>query len=282
MDPALDAKPELHSSTSTEHPGPIASARLNTPDTLSVAARRPLFREGDQPEHIHMLLSGMACRFRTRRDGGRQIIAFLFPGDFCDLQLFGRSEYAVSTLNVCKFALFSRAHLADLAEQDTGLALTLLRESTREASAMCEWLVTAGSGKAERQMAHLFCEMHTRLGGWGDAGPITYSLPLTQADVADALGLSPVHVNRVLMVLRKRGLVSWSAGALTILDIHGLEAVAEFNPAYLQSRERTAISRVALQNAMTRQHGEIANQHRCQPDRTEDGIATEGTIPTAA
>ncbi|WP_426960178.1 Crp/Fnr family transcriptional regulator [Muricoccus radiodurans] len=262
---------EPHSPLLSDNGEEIASAAL---DTLMIPARRPIIREGERPEHIHMLLSGMACRFRVQRDGSRQIIAFLFPGDFCDLQLFGKSEYAVSAMNVCKVALFSRAHLGNLVQHDASLGLALLRESAWEASATREWLVTAGLGKAERQMAHLFCEIHTRLGNRGETGPITYSLPLTQADVADALGLSPVHVNRVLMVLRKRGLVSWSGGVLSILDLAGLEILAEFNPAYLPSRERAAATRVALQNALTRPLPAGANQNNHHPAPIEAEMAT--------
>ncbi|WP_426960212.1 Crp/Fnr family transcriptional regulator [Muricoccus radiodurans] len=270
---------EPHSPLLSDNGEEIASAAL---DTLMIPARRPIIREGERPEHIHMLLSGMACRFRVQRDGSRQIIAFLFPGDFCDLQLFGKSEYAVSAMNVCKVALFSRSRLADLAQHDASLGLALLRESAWEASATREWLVTAGLGKAERQMAHLFCEIHARLGNRGETGPITYSLPLTQADVADALGLSPVHVNRVLMVLRKRGLVSWSGGVLSILDLAGLENLAEFNPAYLPSRERAAATRVALQDALSQSRVGGANQDSHQPHPIEADMATRWAMPAAA
>ncbi|WP_426954151.1 Crp/Fnr family transcriptional regulator [Muricoccus radiodurans] len=270
---------EPHPSSVSDNREGIASAE---PDTLMVPARRPIIREGERPEHIYLLLSGMACRFRVQRDGSRQIIGFLLPGDFCDLQLFGKSQYAVSAMNVCKLAVFSRSRLADLVQDDASLALTLLRESALEASAMREWLVTAGLGKAERQMAHLFCELHARLGSRDEAGPISYSLPLTQADVADALGLSPVHVNRVLMVLRKRGLVSWTGSVLSILDLAGLESLAEFSPAYLPSRSSTVATRVALQNAFSRPNVESANQNSYQPHPSEAGTAMPWAMPAVA
>ncbi|WP_426954242.1 Crp/Fnr family transcriptional regulator [Muricoccus radiodurans] len=267
---------EPHSPAMSDMAKGTASA---TPDTLSVPARHRVIREGEQPEHIHLLLSGMACRFRIQRDGTRQIIAFLFPGDFCDLQLFGTSEYAVSTLNVCKFTLFPRAQLATLAQQDTSLALALLRESAREMGMMREWLVTMGSGKAERQLAHLFCELHARLATCSEPGALTYSLPVTQADVADALGLSPVHVNRVLMLLRKRGLVSWSGGVLTLLDPAALESLAEFNSDYLPPKGRSAATRVALQNALARSHKGGAESDSAQPGPIGAEIVPQWAVP---
>ncbi|WP_426955504.1 Crp/Fnr family transcriptional regulator [Muricoccus radiodurans] len=200
----------------------------------SIGPRRDIVQRGDRPEHIHVVLSGMACCYRLLQDGGRQIVAFLLPGDLCDLQFTGRMEYSVATLNTCEVALLSREAFQELAQRRGALALALLRVNAIEASTLREWLVAMGHGPAERQMAHLFCELHARFSSLGLTNTRSCSLPLTQNDLADTLGLSLVHANRTIMQLRNRGLITWKGGVLTILDLEALRNFAEFSPDYLQ------------------------------------------------
>ena len=96
-----------------------------------------------------------------------------------------------------------------------------------------EWVLSLGRRSALSRMAHLFCELRVRLGVVGMADEMGYDLPLTQTDLAECLGLTSVHVNRTLKELRERGLVEFRGGRVTILDLEGLERVAEFDPAYL-------------------------------------------------
>ena len=212
-------------------------------DTQMVAPRQDLIREGDRPEQVQVILEGFACRYKQLRDGSRQIMALLVPGDFCDLRvaILGEMDHGIATLSACTVARFSRGEVQGMiaGNGSPGLNQALWWASLVDEAVLREWLVGMGRRQADKRMAHLFCELRVRLGVVGLVIDNGYILSLQQADLADVLGLTTVHVNRVLQTLRTSGLVTLNRKRLSIPDVSQLEAFAEFDPKYLHLTKRS-------------------------------------------
>ena len=199
-----------------------------------VAADRDLIREGDRPDNVHVILQGLACRHQMLEDGRRQITAFLLPGDFCDLHIFilKAMDHDISTLTRSSVVDVPRTKVIELTERPAlARALwwaTLVDEATLRAA-----LVNVGQRDAEQRIAHLFCELHLRMQAIGLVKDDTFELSLTQHELADAMGISAVHVNRTLQSLRQEQLIRISRKSITILDLPRLRALSGFHPNYL-------------------------------------------------
>jgi CRP-like cAMP-binding protein len=202
---------------------------------------------GDRPTYVHVLLKGFACRYRLLEDGRRQIIAFMLPGDFCNLSeaALGTTTYGVATLSPCAVADVLWHDLQHAADRFTGIARALAWSTLVENAVLQEWLVNLGQRQAEIRMAHLFCELACRLTATGSVDADGYPIPLTQRDLGDALGVSTVHVNRVLQTLRGAGLIRLANGHLTLPSLPALSAYARFTPHYLHLR-REAVAMLDL------------------------------------
>jgi CRP-like cAMP-binding protein len=200
----------------------------------SVGPRTDLIREGEPPNDVHVVLEGYACRYKVLADGGRQIVAHLVAGDFGDLHgfLLERMDHSITTLTTCQIASIPRDDMRRLFERPR-LAEALWRSVLVNESIMREWLVSIGRRTAEQQIAHLFCEILLRLEAVGRASSNRFDFPLTQAELGDTLGLSTVHVNRVLQSLRDSGLIVWRGAELQVLDRGRLMALCSFDPQYL-------------------------------------------------
>lgn len=194
-----------------------------------------LVREGDAPRVVHFLLSGYTCRYKVLGDGRRQITALLVPGDTCDLHgfLLPRMDHGVVTLSNCTVAQVARDVLVELTESRPRIARALWWSTLVDEAILREWLGNIGRRTASQRIAHLFCELLVRLQAVGLAHGDAYDFPLTQAELADAAGLSTVHVNRTLQELRAAGLITLRGKQLTIVDVERLKAMAGFDPAYL-------------------------------------------------
>jgi CRP-like cAMP-binding protein len=208
-------------------------------DARKVPARRNLIREGDRPEHVHLMVEGWAARYKLLPDGGRQITAFLLPGDFCDLHvtLLGEMDHGIATLSRAKVAFIPRATLDALADRP-GLAKAFWWATLVDEAVLRAWIVNIGRREAYAAVGHLICELYVRMTTVGLVTDHCFDLPLTQEEIADALGLTPVHVNRVLQRLRSEDLISFRHGLLTIHDYGRLEEAAGFNPNYLHIERR--------------------------------------------
>jgi CRP-like cAMP-binding protein len=185
---------------------------------------------------VRILLEGWAVRSKTLRDGRRQIIGLMFAGDACSFwtPIFGPWDHEVHTLTTCRSLRTSAEQLLEMAQLSPAFAAMLAERTAVDAAIVHTWLVNLGQRKAPERLAHLFCELRHRLGvrGGGSA-----TIPLTQQDLADALGMTSVHVNRVLQRLRAEGLVDLRKGAVVVLDASGLARQCDFDPSYLASRE---------------------------------------------
>jgi CRP-like cAMP-binding protein len=198
-------------------------------------AREDIIVQGSLSDGTIILLDGLACRYKLLPDGRRQIISYFVPGDMCDLRVFilKQVDHAVTTLVPASVAVLPRERLVDLTETYPCIARALWWAALAEESITREWLVNLGQRTAYERLAHFICEMFFRLHAVGLANGERCEIPLTQAELADTLGLSTVHVNRTLQDLRRAGLITLRGKDLTIHDLAALQRVAMFSPGYL-------------------------------------------------
>ena len=204
-----------------------------------VAADQDLAREGDRPSVCILLVDGFAARYRTLSDGRRQILSFHIAGDFMDLESFtlNRLDHSIGTLTASRVALYSHASINELAA-DPVIARMLWHETLVDAAIFREWIVNVGRRSAFQRVAHVLCELVTRMEAVGLAHEGICDLPLTQSELADATGLSTVHVNRVIQELRRENLIMLRSRTFSALDWNGLKLAAEFDATYLQLGQR--------------------------------------------
>ena len=194
-----------------------------------------IIRAGQRIEASTMLLEGIMCRYKDLSEGQRQITELHVPGDFADLHSFTlkRLDHTIMTLTPCRVAMVPHEKLTGITERFPHLTRLYWFATNLDAAIHREWELSLGRRTALSRIAALFCEMRLRLEVVGMTEGETYALPLTQTDLAECLGLTPIHVNRTLKELREQGLVQFKSGRVTILDWDGLRNVAEFDPAYL-------------------------------------------------
>jgi CRP-like cAMP-binding protein len=198
-----------------------------------------IVEDGSSPAFTTLLLDGFACRYKLLRTGRRQILAFQIPGDLVDISgyVLPRMDHAIGALTRCTVAPIAHAELDRVTERFPNLTHLLWRDSLVDASIVRTWLTGVGRRTAASRTAHLLCELHHRLKVVGQVNESKFQLPVTQGDIADALGLSAVHVNRTLKKLRAQRLISVNGQLVTISNGEGLRAVAGFDPGYLQFRK---------------------------------------------
>jgi CRP-like cAMP-binding protein len=199
-----------------------------------IPARTDLIQEGGKPSNVYLVMEGFACRYKVLPDGKRHIMAYLVPGDFCDLHVFVLNEmdHSLGTLSPCRVVEIPRERILGLIERPA-LARAMWVASLVDEATLREWLVNIGSRSAEERVAHLLCELLFRLRAVGLANGDSYELPITQGELADTMGLSNVHMNRVIQQLRAENLITLKGKNLVILDIERLKTFSDFNPNYL-------------------------------------------------
>jgi CRP-like cAMP-binding protein len=201
-------------------------------------AHRDLISEGESAGAIRLILEGFACRYKVLDDGRRQITAYLLPGDFCDLHvgMLGSMDHSIGTITPCLFVNLRSDVLDELTVTHSRIARALWWATLVEEAILRQWLVNVGQRQAEVRVAHLFCELLVRLRVIGRAGQNGCELPLTQKDIGETVGISTVHVNRVLQDLRAKGLIRLTGRRLEVDDPVGLTRFARFSPNYLHLR----------------------------------------------
>jgi CRP-like cAMP-binding protein len=208
----------------------IASERVRR-----LGAHEDIILEGDKPEVINVVLSGWACRYKQLEDGRRQIISFFLPGDLFDHNIFivREMDHSVGTITPVAIAEISREAFENLTLKHPRVTQALWWESLVSAAIQREWTVNLGQRNAAERMSHLFCELFLRLQSVGLAKENSCEFPVTQVELADATGLSAVHVNRTLRDLREANLIEIRGKILTIPDLNALMRAALFNTNYL-------------------------------------------------
>jgi CRP-like cAMP-binding protein len=194
-----------------------------------------LVREGDEPKHCCLLLDGFAYRHKLTGDGARQIISIHMRGEFVDLQnaLLSVADHHVQTLTRAVVTLIPQQALSDLMAERPNVGRAMWVDTLIDSSIFREWVVNVGRRDAQARIAHLLCELSLRMEAAGLAEGHVYDLPLTQAQLADATGLTSVHVNRVLKTLREEGLIELDIRSLRIIDWEGMRKVGDFGELYL-------------------------------------------------
>lgn len=198
------------------------------------AAKQDIIREGDGTEYVYLILAGFACRYKIIEGGRRQIMAYLVPGDFCDFQVFilNEMDHNIGTLSACQVVEIPRSVILEVTSRPA-IARAFWWASFVDAATLREWLVNMGQRPAEQRIGHLLCELLVRLEAVGLVRDNTYTLPITQTDLGHTMGLTVVHVNRMLMSLRDEGLIEVDAKRITIRDVRRLRMFSGFNPNYL-------------------------------------------------
>lgn len=204
-------------------------------EAKSLPARRDLVSEGEKPETVKVLLEGWAMRYKELPDGRRQIVSFFIPGDLFDANVFilNEMDHSVGTLTGITYREISAPDFTALLESSGRISKALWWSELVKISIQREWTLNLGQRDAYERMAHLFCELVVRLQMVGLSKNGEMFLPLTQHDLAEATGMTPVHANRTLQRMRANGLIELSQQQLSILDPAGLSEAAKFNPNYL-------------------------------------------------
>src|SRR5277367_5752255 len=204
-------------------------------DVREVGAREDVIAQGDRTGGVKLLLEGFACRYKTLEDGRRQIVAYFVPGDLCDLRVFilKRMDHSIGAIAPSRIATIAPDNVLKLMHTYPTLTRALWWSTLVEEAIAREWIVNVGQRNALERMAHLFCELLYRFRAVGLNQGLSCTLPLTQVELAETLGLSAVHVNRTLQELRRQKLITLDGGTLTIEDVDRLMQVTLFNPDYL-------------------------------------------------
>jgi len=211
-----------------------ALARAIT-NVRTVDARRDLTTEGERPRFVHVILEGWASAYKTLPDGKRQIVAFFVPGDFCDLNVYvlRQRDHSIGAVSRLKVAMMSPDEMASLTVGRPGLTQALWWEGLVTAAIQREWMLNLGQRTARERIAHLLIELYLRLRTVGLTRDGGCDFPLTQNDIADATGLTAVHVNRTLQELRREELIELERKQLQIFDLARMMDGAMFNANYL-------------------------------------------------
>ncbi|WP_342153392.1 Crp/Fnr family transcriptional regulator [Methylorubrum sp. SB2] len=204
-----------------------ALAQLASREAMA-GAHADLVRDGEAAETAFLVMEGIACRYLQTAAGPRQILTLLLPGDLCDLDLIHleRWDHGVATLSPCRVVRVPRAVLEDLLVTHSTVKVALRRAKLEAEARSRGWLTALGVRSAAERLAYLFCEIVDRQHAIGMAERDACSLPLTQVDLAECVGVTIVHVNRTLRELRSLDLIELKDRHLRILNRAGLEALA--------------------------------------------------------
>ncbi|MBN9073121.1 MAG: Crp/Fnr family transcriptional regulator [Rhizobiales bacterium] len=194
-----------------------------------------IMTEGDKPKVVYLVLEGWACRYKHLEDGRRQIVGFFLPGDLCDLNVFilREMDHSISSITSVRVAEISRLSFETILDGHPRITQALWWDALVSMAIQREWTVNLGQRDAMERVAHLLCELFVRLGTAGLTRGKSCDLPVTQAELADATGMSTVHVNRTLQELRNLKLIHLSGRILTIPDLDRLMRAGLFNANYL-------------------------------------------------
>ncbi len=215
-------------------------AVLSLPHTVKrVGAQQYIVRDGEKPIHSCLLLGGFAYRHKVTGEGGRQIMSIHMKGDVVDLQnsLLRRSDHNVQALTNIEVAFIPVEAVQALAFSRPQVGKAMWYETLVDASIFREWTLNVGRRNATARTAHMLCEFAMRLEMAGLGEQCAYELPMTQEQLADALGLTPVHVNRTLMTLAADGLIERTKRSVKIGDWKKLTKVGDFDSNYLHLDE---------------------------------------------
>ena len=205
------------------------------------SGRRDIIREGDTPGPVIVVLDGWACRYKILPDGARQILAFMMPGDSCDLHagLMAEMDHSIGTITPSLIAMIDRVEMETILDDRRAVAKAMYLSQLIDEGVMRAWITSIGRRSSIERVAHLMCELYRRARNIGLASGTAFELPLSQLLLADAMGMTPVHLNRVLRTLRVEGAMTLLRGSVIITDPLQLARIAGFDENYLHRKLRT-------------------------------------------
>lgn len=207
-------------------------------------AHQDIIKEGEVPRCLFAVAEGCAFRYKIVPNGTRQIMSFMFPGDTADLHgvLFTAMDHSISTACPTTIIDIPRERIINLFDTHPRVAAALWCNSMQEKAILRERIATMGSRDAYSRIAHFLCELHERLLAVGETMDFGYVFPLTQIELADALGITVVHANRTLKRLRDNRLIETNGRSLKFFDLDALKKVADFDPSYLHLNAGTPLN----------------------------------------
>lgn len=222
------------------HFAPLSLADRQVLDELGATEEQfpadvDIITEGMVPRSVFLLKQGMAMRYRNLPDGGRQIMTFLIPGDLCDMHVFliKEMDHSIGTVTPVRVAPISRDLIMALFGARPRISAALWWSSMQEEAMLRERIVSLGRRDARGRIAYLLCELLWRHTAVGLNSGEVFHLPLTQTELGDTLGLTPVHVNRILKEFRERGLIVMRHRMLSLINVDELQTIAGFSKNYL-------------------------------------------------
>lgn len=209
-------------------------------DRRTLPARHSFIQQGDRPRAICLMLEGWGYRYKTLRNGKRQVLGFLLPGDMCDPHAFilDRADHDIAMLTEAVVASITKDQILAAVESHPRLTSALWWTTLVDEGIARAWLVNLGQRTAVAKIANLFCELWLRAEMIGLTNDDGFALPVTQEQLGEAVGMTTVHVNRMLRELRDLGLVEFHSKQAAIPDIARLMELADFDPAYLHLQRR--------------------------------------------
>lgn len=239
--PAADLKPTGNPlARKLSHFAPLSEADHDVLNALSereewYPADTDIIAEGVKPRSVFLLKEGLAVRYQAMPNGGRQIMTFLIPGDLCDVHVFllKAMDHSIGTITQVRIAPIPRESVMDLFARRPRISAALWWSSLQEEAMLRERIVSLGRRDARGRIAYLLCELLWRHAAVGLTRGDEFKLPLTQTELGDTLGLTPVHVNRILKEFRERRLIAMEQKMLHLIDVRGLREIAAFSEDYL-------------------------------------------------
>jgi CRP-like cAMP-binding protein len=221
--------------------GTIALATV-TGRPRKFAPKHDLIREGDRPGPVFVILEGWAARYKILPNGLRQVLAYLMPGDCCDLHvgLLAEMDHSIQTITRATVATIDRAEMDTILDNHRDVAKAMYLAQLVDEGTMRAWITSMGRRSSLERVAHLMCELYIRGRAIGLTTERGFELPLSQLLLADSLGMTPVHLNRVLRELRQTGAMTLKRGSLLIEQPDLLIQIAGFDENYLHRRLRSA------------------------------------------
>ncbi len=223
------------------------NAILSMPwSAVSVKRGKDILSLGERPDYVYVIESGWAARYGVRRNGTRRITGFMLPGDFCGIHATTGEpmEHAIVALSTCEVARISKSALQEVLATSLAISTALWRAKLTDEAILRMWLLN--SQEAAQALAHLLCELHARAEATGLVHEGHFAAPLTQEHIGDAIGITSVHTNRIVKMLREAKLATVRGGEVVVPDIEALRRYCGFSPAYLhlpaRSRQLGAVS----------------------------------------
>jgi CRP-like cAMP-binding protein len=215
--------------------GEWLNGRGNGGRRLTFGKSRDVVVSGSHHECIYFNHDGWLARYKILHKGSRQILDFILPGQVFGLPacLFPHAPYSIVTVTDARVSVIPFDMVDNVFDRDPALAKALFWSTVQEAAILGEHLTDAGRRSAYERVSHLLLELFVRLNTSHRGGEMTLSIPLTQELIADALGLTAVHVNRTLRALRRDKLITVQGRSITIVDFEALSLLSDFEKSYL-------------------------------------------------